>query len=215
MDRLFNMDNKFFTFMGKVADLMILNIVFLICCIPIITIGASVTAMNYVTLKMVKNEDSYIIKSFFKSFKANFKQATIIWLILLVVSVLIGFDFRIMQQLEVTLPTKILNYGIYMITFIFAMLLAYIFPLLSKFENTIINTFKNSLLMAIRHLPSTFLILIITFLPAIASILIPIVLIYGAIVWILIGFALTSFLTSLFFTRIFARYIPEEETVLS
>ena len=71
MDRFFSMDNKFFTFMGKVADLFILNILCLICCIPIVTAGASITAMFYVTMKMVKNEESYIIKSFFKSFKPD------------------------------------------------------------------------------------------------------------------------------------------------
>ena len=77
------MDNKFFVFMGRVADLMILNILCIICCIPIITIGASVTAMYYVTLKMTRNEESYIVRSFFKSFKENFKQATVIWLVAL------------------------------------------------------------------------------------------------------------------------------------
>ena len=69
------MDNKFFTFMGRVADLCILNIICLICCIPIVTAGASITAMYYVTLKMVRNEEAYIVRSFFKSFKENIKQA--------------------------------------------------------------------------------------------------------------------------------------------
>ena len=63
MDRLFNMDNKFFTVMGRVADLIMLNVVFLICCLPIVTIGASLTALHYVTLKMARNEESYIIRS--------------------------------------------------------------------------------------------------------------------------------------------------------
>ena len=71
MDRLFNMDNKFFTVMGRVADLIMLNVVFLICCLPIVTIGASLTALHYVTLKMTRNEESYIIRSFFKSFKSE------------------------------------------------------------------------------------------------------------------------------------------------
>ena len=86
MDRLFNMDNKFFTVMGRVADLIMLNVVFLICCLPIVTIGASLTALHYVTLKMTRNEESYIIRSFFKSFKQNFKQATVINLIMLAVA---------------------------------------------------------------------------------------------------------------------------------
>ena len=65
MDKLFNMDNKFFSFMGRAADLFMLNVVFVICCLPVVTIGASLTALHYVTLKMARNEESYIIRSFF------------------------------------------------------------------------------------------------------------------------------------------------------
>ena len=95
MDKLFNMDNKFFTVMGRVADLIMLNVVCLICCLPIVTIGASLTALHYVTLKMARNEESYIIRSFFKSFKQNFKQATIINLIMLVIAAILYMDLNI------------------------------------------------------------------------------------------------------------------------
>ena len=100
MDRLFNMDNKFFTVMGRVADLIMLNVVFLICCLPIVTIGASLTALHYVTLKMARNEESYIIRSFFKSFKQNFKQATVINLIMLAVAAILYMDLRIVGNIE-------------------------------------------------------------------------------------------------------------------
>ena len=89
MGRIFDMNNTFFRFMSKVADLCILNIICVICCIPVITAGASITAMYYVTLKMVRNEDAYIVRSFFKSFKQNFKQATIINLIMLLIGVVL------------------------------------------------------------------------------------------------------------------------------
>ncbi|MEE0420657.1 MAG: DUF624 domain-containing protein [Lachnospiraceae bacterium] len=208
------MDNKFFTFMSRVADLIILNVVFIVCCIPIVTIGASVTAMNYVTMKMARNEESYIVKSFFKSFRENFKQATIIWLILLVAGLLLGMDFRIVQQVESTGLLKVVTYGLYMVALIYAMVLSYIFPLLAKFDNTIKNTFKNAMLMSIRHLPFTIVILLVGFAPAIATLTIPIVLAYGLIVWIMVGFSLIAFLNSLMFVRIFDHYIPQEEDSL-
>ena len=103
MDRLFNMDNKFFTVMGRVADLIMLNVVFLICCLPIVTIGASLTALHYVTLKMTRNEESYIIRSFFKSFKQNFKQATVINLIMLAVAAILYMDLRIVGNIGGTM----------------------------------------------------------------------------------------------------------------
>lgn len=197
--------------MSRVADLIILNVVFIVCCIPIVTIGASVTAMHYVTLKMARNEESYIVKGFFKSFRENFKQATIIWLILLVAGLLLGIDFRIVQQVESTGLLKVVTYGLYLVALIYAMILSYIFPLLAKFDNTIKNTFKNALLMSIRHLPFTIVILLVGFAPAIATLTIPIVLAYGLIVWIMVGFSLIAFINSLMFVRIFDHYIPQEE----
>ena len=77
MSNLFNPENKFFVFMGRVADLMILNFVCMICCIPIVTAGPAITAMYYTTLKMARNEETYILKGFFHSFRQNLKQGII------------------------------------------------------------------------------------------------------------------------------------------
>ena len=68
MGRIFDMDSPVMRFLGRLADLMILNLVTLLCCLPVVTIGASLTAMHYVLLKMVRNEESYIVRSFFKSY---------------------------------------------------------------------------------------------------------------------------------------------------
>ena len=95
MGRFFNMDNKFFVFMGKIADLCMLNLLCIICCIPIVTAGASLTALYYVTMKMVRNEEAYIFRSFFRSFKQNFKQATVINIIMLAAAALLYIDTNI------------------------------------------------------------------------------------------------------------------------
>ncbi len=205
------MDNKFFTFMGKLADLILLNLLFIICCIPIVTIGASITAMYYVTLKMVRNEESYLFRSFFKSFKQNLKQSTVIWLILLAVSIVLWMDFRIMGQAGDTGILRIVSIGLYFILLIDGMIFAYIFPLLSKFDNTIKNTFKNSLLMAIRHFPYTVLILAVTFIPMFLTLNYGLVMLFGALVWLFLGFSLTAFINSTMFVRIYDQYIPKEE----
>ena len=89
---LFNYDNPVWRFIGKFWDVLVVNLLWIICSIPIVTIGASTTAMYYVTLRLVRDEDGYTIRSFFKSFKDNFKQATAIWLIFLAVGLILGFD---------------------------------------------------------------------------------------------------------------------------
>lgn len=211
MNRIFNMDNKFFVFMGRVADLIILNLICLVCCIPIVTIGASLTALFYVTLKMVRNEESYIIKSFFKSFKENFKQSTIINLIMLVTAIMLFFDLNISHNLTGTL-SQVLSCIFIAFTFLYLLVFLYIYPLQAKFYNTIKNTFSNSLLMAIRHLPQTIIMLIVSLIP-VAVLFIPDIRIQATLLMLvfLMGMSVIAYINSKFFVKIFDKYIPEEK----
>lgn len=212
MNRIFNMDNKFFTFMGRVADLCMLNIICLICCIPIVTAGASITALYYVTMKMVRNEESYIFRSFFKSFKQNFKQATIIHLIMLAVAVILYMDLNIVKVMG-GLPSRILTFVFIAFSFVYALLLLYIYPNLAKFYNTIKNTFSNAILMSIRHLPYSLLMLVICLCP-LAILFVPNFQIQSSLIliFILMGFAVIAYCNSVFLVKIFDNYIPEEES---
>lgn len=210
MGRFFNMDNKFFVFMGKVADLCMLNLLCIACCIPVVTAGASLTALYYVTLKMVRNEEAYIFRSFFKSFKENFKQATIINVIMLIVAVLLYLDTNIAGNMGQT-TGKILRMIFAVFTLLYVMVLLYVYPLLAKFYNSVKNTFKNAILMAIRHLPYTILMLLICACP-ILILFIPSFQIQMSLIMlvILFGPAVIAYGNSHFFVRIFDKYIPEE-----
>lgn len=210
MSRFFNMDNGFFQVLSRIADLMILNIIFLITCIPIVTIGAAWTALYYVTLKMVRNEESYIVRSYFKSFKENFKQSTIMWLIAVVLLVLLFFDYRIVNVMDGTIRQAMLI-GLTVVALFLAMILTYLFPLQSKFYNTIKNTAKNALLMSIRHLPQTFIMLVITVAAVLITFFNNWTLSYGLLFWILLGFATIALANSWFLVRIFDKYIPKDE----
>lgn len=210
MDRLFNMDNKFFTVMGRVADLIMLNVVFLICCLPIVTIGASLTALHYVTLKMARNEESYIIRSFFKSFKQNFKQATVINLIMLAVAAILYMDLRIVGNIDGTM-SQVLYIVFFAFGILYMMVFLYIYPVLAKFYNSIKNTFRNAFLMAIRHLPYTVLMAVITLLPA-GVFFIKSFRIQSMAIMLLcmFGFALEAFINGHFLVKIFDNYIPAD-----
>lgn len=211
MERFFNMDNKFFTFMSRVADLVILNVLCILCCLPIVTAGASITAMFYVTLKMVRNEESYIVRSFFKSFKQNFKQSVVINLIMLTAAVLLYFDLTICRSLEGTMG-KVLTLVFMFLLLLYVMLFIYIYPVLSKFYNTIRNTFTNAFLMSLRHLPYTFLMILITALPA-ALFFIPNAQVqsFGLLFLIMMGPSTLAYINSRFLVKIFDNYIPKEE----
>ena len=180
----FSLDSKFSQIMGRVFDLMMLNIIFLIMCIPIVTIGANFTAMYYVTLKMIKNEETYIFRTYWKSFRENFKQATAIWLILLAVLIVLILDLLLVMRMPGTITY--LRFVFLVLILFEAMVLSYVFPVLSRFDNTVKNTIKNSILMAIRHLPWTMMFLL--------------------------GFSTVALGCSWFFVnKIFPFYMPEEE----
>ena len=96
MSRIFDVDNGFFRFMTRVADALILNLIFLITCIPVVTIGASYTAMYYYCLKAVNNEEGYIWKSYWKSFKTNFVQGFLFEVIFAIIGIILYIDIKYM-----------------------------------------------------------------------------------------------------------------------
>ncbi len=208
MGRFFNMDSPLFSFLNRVADLIILNLLTLVCCIPIFTVGAAMTGLNYVCLKMVRNEEGYIVRGFFKSFKQNFKQATVIWLlILLVIGVLAG-DIFILGYSTVVFPTWI-KVALLAVGLIILVGIMHVFPVLARFENTIRNTFRNSLYMGILTLPKTILMVVIWILPVVIT-----ALSFQAFPFVfLLGISGPAFLCALLYNKTFKRFEPEEEEV--
>ncbi len=209
MGRIFSMDSPLFSFLNKVADLILLNLLVMVCCIPVFTVGAAFTALNYVCLKMVRNEEGYITRSFFKSFKQNFKQATIIWLIILLVAgVLVGDVFIILYS-NVSFPTW-MKTALLAVGLIGLVAVMHVFPVLSRFDNTIRNTFRNSLYMGVLTLPKTVLMVVCWILPIVLLFLslqaFPFV--------FLLGISGPAFLCALLYNKTFKRFEPEEEGVV-
>lgn len=164
MNQFLTPDNPVMQFITKIVNCVYLNILWFICCIPIVTAGASTTALFYVTLKMAKNEEGNITKAFFHSFKENFKQGTIIWLILLGVGIVLGLDGYVLYHLHSTNAFWTIVTAVFLVAVVgFCIVLMYIFPLLSRFENTIKAMFKNSIMIGMRFLLCTFLMAVIYF----------------------------------------------------
>ena len=211
MGRFFDIDGPFLSGLTKMADVFILNLLLILCSLPIFTFGAAYTALYYVTLKMAKDEECYIAKAFFKSFKQNFKQGTVIWLIILAIGIIIGVDFKVMngEYAGIIMPeaiAKVMYIVIMASVILFSFMTSYIFPLLAKFDNRIKNTFKNALFMSIRHFPYTLLIIIINVVPLFIMYLSP-----KALILVFFVFGLCAYCNSFFFVKIFKLYTPEEK----
>ncbi len=208
MGRFLDMDSPVMRVLNRVADLLILNFLMIICCIPVITVGAAHTAMHYVLLKMVRDEEGYLIRGFFKSFAANFKQATALWLImLLIIGVYIG-DGLIFQYSSIQFP-KPLMIAVVAIAILLLMTAVYVFPLQARFENTVKNTLKNAMILAFANLPKTILMVVLYALPLVIGYFSS----YALIFVIMFGISAPAYGAALLYSGIFKKFEPEKEDV--
>ena len=200
---LFNYDNPIWRFIGKFWDILIVNLLWAVCCIPVVTIGASTTALYYVTLRLVRDEDGYTIRSFFKSFKENFKQATVIWLIFLAVGMIVGFDLYFVLAAMAQSTLRTVGTAVFLaMLFIWLAMFTFVFPLQCRFYNPVKRTIFNAFFMSSRHIFHTIgMIAIDVGLVVLTFTLIPQLMLFG--------FALIAFVNSYFLNAVFNKYIPK------
>lgn len=207
-----NYDSRFSRALNRLTELVLLNFVFILTCIPVFTIGAAITALYSITLKMARNEEGYIIQGFFKDFKNNFKQATAFWLIELILFFQLRVLFvaaavnggRMIQIYTVITWTLGILYSLYFL---------FVFPLTATFQNTFFKIARNGFVMIVSHFPWVLASYLIMALPLAVSFGISTrILKFSMLFWILIGFALLTFLSSYCLNRIFIRYMEKKET---
>ena len=202
---LINYDNPVWRFIGKFWDVLVVNLLWIICSIPIVTIGASTTAMYYVTLRLVRDEDGYTIRSFFKSFKDNFKQATAIWLIFLAVGLILGFDlYFVLTMMAYSTLRTVMTTVFLALLFIWFAMFTFVFPLQSRFYNPVKKTIFNAFFMSIRHIFYTIGIVVMDVVLVLLTLtMIPQLLMFGV--------ALIAFVNSFFLNAVFKKYMPKDD----
>jgi uncharacterized membrane protein YesL len=142
-------------YLEKVFDGITLNILWLLCCVPLITVGASTTAFYYVAVKVLRGERGHLFQEFWRSFKLNFFKATILWVIFAALLFVLGINLNIAPDIDDG------YFGLFLIclyTGLAVLLLAvmlYAFPVLSRFDMDLIRIIKLSLYMTFRYMPYT------------------------------------------------------------
>ena len=198
--KFLNIDSPFMRVMNKVADLMILNLLTIVCMIPFFTTGAALTAMHYQVLKMVRDEECYIVKGYFKAFKENFVQSTAIWLIMVVIALILGGDFYIMRtsgaEFHVIFQAVM---GAIVVFAIFTLL--FVFPVQAKFANPVFRTIKNALAMSILQAPKSILMLVLYLIPMAVMIFVPQLFPFV----MLFGMTLPAFLSAKMYNKFFLK----------
>lgn len=151
---IFSMDSPLMRTMNKVANLMILNVLTLVCCVPVITGGAALTALHYMCLKIVRDEETKILAGYFKAFAGNFKQSTVIWLLLLLAAAVLGGDIAIMYYAVIDFPI-VVRIAVFIMCILVLCTALYVFPMQAKFENPVRITIKNAFRFSLAQFPRT------------------------------------------------------------
>lgn len=201
MGGFFRIDGPFYKFGNMIYYLLVYNILWIIFSLPVFTIGASTTALFYVMGKVVRDEDFSTFKDFWKSFKMNFKQSTIITLILAVLYLILYVDLKNISAFGSM--AKIIMPAQFAVVIELVFITLYIFPILSRFDMPIKNLFKTAFFMSNKHIFST-----ITCATSIVAIVFLIYKVPG--LFIMMPFSLYGLAVSYILNNVFRRYIPEE-----
>ena len=201
----FVIDSPVMRFLGRIGDIIILNLIFVVTALPVVTVGMALSALYTVAMKLARGEDPSVLREYIRAFWRNRKPATICWLIMAAAGALIFLDFRLVGAFGGALYTVVrlllaMIFGVWMLTFL------YLFPYIARFENTVFHSVKNALFLSAAHLPSTVMMLVISIGLAVITLFTSRTFVIGTIWWFFAGFAAAAYTQSFLLSRIFAKY---------
>lgn len=207
MGKLFSHDSPVIQALSRISDLILLNLVYLLTCLPIVTIGAATTSLYTVCFRMVTDRESSLLRTYFHAFRQNFKQATIIWIPAVV----------LFADLILTMWLALYNSGLSrylsllgLIMFVWSvMIFGYVFPLISQFDNKIRLILRNALILSLGYLPRSLLITLLNLIPFIVLLLNPFGFFGAAAIWITLYFSTAAYLNARILQKVFAPFMPD------
>lgn len=198
-------ESSFGNRLNKLTDLLLLNLLFMLSCIPIVTIGSSVTALYSVTLKMVKNEEGYITRDFRRAFVRHLKKSILLGAILFAIGIFLVFDIYYYVFSSGREVSYIVKYLFYLFFICYLFLGSYVFVILGEFNSTVKNTLISSIQYAVRFLPYTLGIVFFNMLGILLVFLFPETLAYVLTVLLFGGFSCTAYINSCIFHKVLCK----------
>lgn len=202
MGGFFSLDSPFSKLMTKLFDACLLNLLWLVCCIPVFTIGPATQAMYYIALKYAEGEDGYIIRRYFKAFRRCFGQSVAIGLIMVGSGAFLLLDIYL-SHIAATNFFRYLLLIFLILLFYWACILMYIFAVQARFDNLIRTTFRFSAGLALQHFPKT-IVMLITSLALVG-------LIFAVPVLLIVNVGLIPMINAGLLRKAFAPYLPDAE----
>ena len=193
-------------FMMLVTNLMLLNILWIVSCIPIVTAGSATVAMYTVLMRCISGKDDAVLKPFFRAFKENFRSTAPLWLLTLIIGAVMAAEIF---YLSVGAPLW-LKVIFYVLLFVYGSAVSYLYPLLARYQTTGKAALFNSFALSVRHLLSSLCVVTLNALPIVLAIGFPAIFWKTVLVWTLIGFSLIGYLNLKILLPVFKKYEPEE-----
>lgn len=209
MDSLFRYDGSLNRFLTKAMYIISVNLLFILCSLPVITAGASCTAMYTVLFQFAKNDEPNILKTFFKAFRDNLKKATGIWTAMLVIMGTLMFNYYALYQMQGGW-TEVLRVFLNLILVLWAMLWAYVFPTIAYYKNNISGYLQFSIRAAIANLPVTAVLILTQAAFLLAILFFAQYMQMAVIVLVCCGFSLPAYFSAGFLVKVFEQY-PEQK----
>jgi len=206
--KLFNIESPLMRFFTKVGDLILLNFLWILCCLPVVTIGASTTAMYSCLLN--RSIESSTVKRFIKSFVDNFWQATVLFVVAMIGWFLVFVNIRFYMNYLTEAPL-VVQVILMIPSIIILTVLSYFFPLQARFVNKIRKTMKNAMLISVANFPLSILITVINLLPIIIILINVGIFLKALVFFVMMGGTTIAYVNSFLLLRVFGKYMPEKE----
>ena len=203
MKELFNIESPFMQLLTRVGDLIIVNFLFLVCCTPLVTIGASAAALHKVTQAIVLDEDNGIVKTFFRAFRDNFRQATALWLMVVVFAAAMVCNYLLIGTFVAGMAGTVLKGVLVLAAVVVLLLAAYMFPLMVRYTNTMRQHAVNALILSVVKLPRTVALVLLSGLPILILCLSLETFVSTMVFWLTIGFAFTGYMSAVVLKPVF------------
>ena len=209
MEGIFSPESRFMRFMSRVGDLFLLNFLFWVTSIPIVTLGAAATALSTVVFRFDTEREEGTVKSYFRAFKREFKQATLLWLGILACIVFLCADLYIMQILGGFFKYLNVLFGLLLVLAVFVA--TYAFPLLSQFADKNRVILVNALMLSVAYLPRTLVMVVLNLLPLLMAYFRFDIFLQCGFIWVVAWFAIAAYFDSLLLRKVFAPYMEQDE----
>jgi uncharacterized membrane protein YesL len=207
VETLFSPDSPLMRGLTRVADVMILNLVFIATSIPVVTLGASLTALNFTAMRIGTGECGSVTGDYFRSFRRNFRQATVIGLMLVLLTAVLAAWYVVLTNFAFGAVAELVLFAIwYVLAFSLATTTLFAFPYLANFEGSTRDVLRNALLLSWKHLFTSLAALAVIALCFGVTVFYPQATGYG-LLWLLVGFAGIAVTNGFLFTRVFGKYL--------